>query len=517
MPVQQRDLKRREVLRFVDDDVIERPAAVDSVHPVMDEQKRRQIFREHGVFGESCGRLFRHPRRNGQSGQRALRKGRIGRPGAGSPAGLLRTAREQRPVEGERRIVRPCFPVRFEPLRRFLLALFADVRVAGFAELHLDPTLDAGQNSVLALHDGLVPILLVEPVADRLTLQQGPRPRLEVAFRHECKLVRIKRPADRLHEPDRAFEPARRVVIESRLVVAEREPAGVTFRFVGELRPIREDFQRPILERRLLDMADAELGKHGGNVVEKHPVRREDDHPLRPHLIAVPVKQEGEPMERYRRLAAAGDALNDDGRIFGGTDNAVLLGLNRRDDVAQLVVLVFAEPVQQKFVRHRRIAAVSVVRVDDPLQRTFADDEIALQVDEPFDRPVRRLVGDGTVSAGERIEQAGDGRSPVDDERLRRILAIDPEFPDIERPRALVIRLAEVEASEVRFFDGGRQVPPRIFADRIEHLLGQVVPEIAGHRLQLRQLVPDIPFGALQLLPFFLVGALHVHFRSLPF
>ena len=82
-------------------------------------------------------------------------------------------------------------------------------------------------------------------------------------------------------------------------------------------------------------------------------------------------------------LAAAGDSLDDEGLIFRRTDNAVLFGLNGGDNVPQLIVFVFFQPIEQEFIRHSQVVAVANVTVDHPLQDLFADDKISLQIDKP--------------------------------------------------------------------------------------------------------------------------------------
>ena len=128
-------------------------------------------------------------------------------------------------------------------------------------------------------------------------------------------------------------------------------------------------------------------------------------------------------METDRRLAGARAALDDERAVGLGGDEAVLVGLDRRDDVA-----------------HPRVAA-AVELLEEEVGDSGALDRAA----------VERLVGDVEELASLRAEAAAlrdavrilrrrgverprGRRLPVDDERL--LLGVrDPAAADIQRPR----------------------------------------------------------------------------------
>ena len=66
------------------------------------------------------------------------------------------------------------------------------------------------------------------------------------------------------------------------------------------------------------------------------------------------VEQVRSPMEADGGLAGARPALDDEWRLGLARDQAVLIGLNRRDDVAHAVVARAVELFQQEVVDGRR-------------------------------------------------------------------------------------------------------------------------------------------------------------------
>ncbi len=95
-----------------------------------------------------------------------------------------------------------------------------------------------------------------------------------------------------MHVTNRALETSRGGIIGGGSVRTDLKPSIQPFARIGERNFILQQFQRPVGKRRLLDMADAELGQHAGNIIEEHPVRRKNNHFLRFHLIAVLVEEE---------------------------------------------------------------------------------------------------------------------------------------------------------------------------------------------------------------------------------
>ena len=78
----------------------------------------------------------------------------------------------------------------------------------------------------------------------------------------------------------------------------------------------------------------AERGQHGADVVEERPVRADDEHARAVELGAEGVEQPGGAVQADRGLAGAGRALHADARGDVAAHDLVLLGLDRRDDVA---------------------------------------------------------------------------------------------------------------------------------------------------------------------------------------
>ncbi|MNN49623.1 hypothetical protein D3C81_1641590 [compost metagenome] len=120
-------------------------------------------------------------------------------------------------------------------------------------------------------------------------------------------------------------------------------------------------------------------------------------------------------MQRNGCFSAARHALDNQRRVLGRTDNSVLLLLNRRDDIAEPVVLVLTQPVDEKFIRHHRCIAVPVIGIRNPLQNTLADNHVALEIYEPLNQPFRGIIRDRFCPSGKRIEQACYRCAPVDD------------------------------------------------------------------------------------------------------
>ncbi len=86
--------------------------------------------------------------------------------------------------------------------------------------------------------------------------------------------------------------------------------------------------------RGLGDVELAERGQHVPDVGEEGEVRAHDDHAAPGHLLLVRVEEVRHPVQADGGLPGAGRALHAHGRGRAGPDDVVLLGLDRRDDVA---------------------------------------------------------------------------------------------------------------------------------------------------------------------------------------
>ena len=78
----------------------------------------------------------------------------------------------------------------------------------------------------------------------------------------------------------------------------------------------------------------AERGKHCRDVVEEGAVRADDEHARAVQPLAEGVEQPRRPVQADRGLAGAGRALHADADGELAAHDLVLLGLDRRDDVA---------------------------------------------------------------------------------------------------------------------------------------------------------------------------------------
>ena len=144
------------------------------------------------------------------------------------------------------------------------------------------------------------------------------------------------------------------------------------------------------------------------------------------------VEQVRRPMEADGGLAGARPALDDERRLGLARDQAVLVGLNGRDDVAHAVVARAVELLQQEVVDGRRSVGERAVErlVADAGECSALHSEAAAQCDSV------RLRGSGGV------ERPCRGRLPVDDDHA--VVVVDPTPPDVER----ILGRVEVEAAE---------------------------------------------------------------------
>jgi hypothetical protein len=200
-----------------------------------------------------------------------------------------------------------------------------------------------------------------------------------------------------------------------------------------------------LADRALLDALLAEDRQDVRDVVHEGRIGADDEDP--PQLGAVRVEQERRAVQPDRGLPGAGAALDDERRRRGARDQAVLVGLNRRDDVAHARVTAALELLEQEVVDRRhvleRAAERLVADVDQPP---------ALGAEAAPQRHAVRLRGRRGV------EGARGGRLPVDDQHAL-LVVVDVAAPHVERLELDVdVDAAEAEAS-LRV--GEREQPPR--------------------------------------------------------
>ncbi len=166
-------------------------------------------------------------------------------------------------------------------------------------------------------------------------------------------------------------------------------------------------------------------------------------------------------MEADRGLAGARPALDDEETLGLARDQAVLVGLDRRDDVAHVLVAAALELFEQDVGD----------AVDDlargAVQRLVVELEQLPSVDAeaPAQRDAQRL--------GHRrgVERPRRRRLPVDDERC--VVLVHPAATDVERRvEAVEVEPAEAEAA-VRVLERVEPAPrPRLEPGRL--VLGRV-------------------------------------------
>ncbi len=115
-----------------------------------------------------------------------------------------------------------------------------------------------------------------------------------------------------------------------------RGEAGVALegRDLGRLLGAHPAVVEQALDRRVAHAHLAEGGQHGADVVEEGPVGSDDEHACAVEALAEGVEQPGGPVQPDGGLAGARGALHADAHREVAPDDRVLLGLDRRDDVA---------------------------------------------------------------------------------------------------------------------------------------------------------------------------------------
>ena len=184
--------------------------------------------------------------------------------------------------------------------------------------------------------------------------------------------------------------------------------------------------------RALVDRVLAERRQHVRDVVHEDGVRAHDEHTA--ERLPVRVEEVRRPMEPDRGLPGAGPALDDERRLGLARDEAVLVGLDGRDDVAHARVTRSLELLQQEVVeRARRVG-------ERPVERLVADagERSAL---EPEPAPERDAVRLGRRRG---VEGTRGGRLPVDDHHA--VVVVDPAAADVEG----VVHGVDVDAAEAQ-------------------------------------------------------------------
>ena len=166
-------------------------------------------------------------------------------------------------------------------------------------------------------------------------------------------------------------------------------------------------------DRRLHDRRLTEGGQHLGDVAEEATVRSHHQHAVALEGFAVVVEEEGGPVEADCGLARARTALDDQQLVERGPDDHVLLGLDRRHDVAHLAG---AGPVElgEEGIGHAggvvRAVGVVEVLVEQADQLVVLEHEAAAEVE---------ALG---VPEGGPVEGDGHPGAPVDHHRVAAVV-----------------------------------------------------------------------------------------------
>ncbi len=165
-------------------------------------------------------------------------------------------------------------------------------------------------------------------------------------------------------------------------------------------------------------------------------------------------------MEADRGLPRARPALDDERRLGLASDQAVLVGLDGRDDVAHAVVARTLELLEQEVVDGGRSVGERAVErfVADAGERLAFHAETTTQRDS-----VRIRRGGGVEGPCRRC-------LPVDDDHA--VVVIDPAPPDVER----ILGCVEVEPAEAERSVGivvAAQAPDRPRLDRLGRDVGR--------------------------------------------
>ena len=199
------------------------------------------------------------------------------------------------------------------------------------------------------------------------------------------------------------------------------------------------------------DAGLAERGQDLADVAQEGRVGAHDQDRALGQQLAVFVQQERGPVQRDRRLAGAGAALDDEDAAVRGADDAVLLRLDGPHDVAHAAGAGGAQRGEQHGVTARVLEAGALVvpQVEDLVVQLGDRAALGGEVSAPA-QPHRRMPG------GE-IEGAGDRCPPVDQKgRVLGVVLTNSDTADMVRGAVAEIDPAEAQRT-VHRIQGGQQ------------------------------------------------------------
>ena len=172
------------------------------------------------------------------------------------------------------------------------------------------------------------------------------------------------------------------------------------------------------------------------DVLHEGAVRPDDQHAAAGIALAFGVDQPRRAVEADRRLAGAGAALDDERTVRRMGDQPVLIGLDRRDDVAHVA---FAGPLQlfeQEVADTRAVECRAVEGLVGDVEQLAS-----LRAEAAAERDALRIL------RRRRVERARGRRLPVDDD-LVALVVVHPAAADVQRPLdRLEVEPAEEEAA----------------------------------------------------------------------
>ncbi len=176
----------------------------------------------------------------------------------------------------------------------------------------------------------------------------------------------------------------------------------------------------------LLHRVLAKRGQNMRDVIHERRVRADDEHPAQ--LLAMRVEEPRRAVQADGGLAGSGAALDDERSVWLGGDQPVLVGLDRRDDVAHLPVTPPLQLLEEEVGDGRALDAGAVERLVGDVDDLPSVGAVAA--------PLRDALRVGRRGG---VERPRRGRLPVDDENLVAVV-VHPAAADVERPRRPVER-----------------------------------------------------------------------------
>ncbi len=194
---------------------------------------------------------------------------------------------------------------------------------------------------------------------------------------------------------------------------------------------------------RLDDRRLAERRQHLRDVAEEDGVRADHEHPRVGELLAVLVHEVRGAVEADRGLPRPWASLHDEADVETRAHDDVLLGLDRRDDVAHLAGAGPFELGEERVGDAPRHAAQHAVRVVEDL---VEDVEQVM----PLDAEPAAALQPERILHGRAVEGDRHRRAPVDDDGIS-LRSLDMASTHVERVETLFIDAAEAqrEATDV--------------------------------------------------------------------